>query len=235
MNQKLIMAIVIVAAGVGIYYLNSPKSEIAKNEAPQKEVSAMDQAKDTVMMAEEGFELKGGKMIMINEKTKETSAMKEDITLKNGTKVMTSGKVIKKDGTIVMLTEGESIWMDGSMTKAGEMMGKEGETTMMKVGSYETYSPEKIAMASSSHNVVLFFHASWCPTCIALDKDIKEHLKDIPSNLTILDVDYDNSSSLKQKYGVTVQHTLVEVDAKGNLINKWLGSPTLSALVAKVK
>ena len=235
MNQKLIIGIIIVAAGVGIYYSNSSKSEIVKNEATQKEVSAMDQAKDKVMMAEEGFELKGGKMIMVNEKTKETSAMKEDVTLKNGTKVMTNGKIIKKDGTMVILKEGESVWMDGSVTKAGEMMGKEGETTMMKVGSYETYSPEKIAMASNSHNVVLFFHASWCPTCIALDKDIKEHLKDIPSNLTILDVDYDNSSSLKQKYGVTVQHTLVEVDAKGNLINKWLGSPTLSALVAKVK
>jgi thioredoxin 1 len=120
------------------------------------------------------------------------------------------------------------------MKKDSEIMASKTDS-MMKGGSYESYSPEKIAMASSAHNVVLFFHASWCPTCIALDKDIKSHVKDIPSNLTILDVDYDTSTSLKQKYGVTVQHTLVEVDAKGNLIKKWLGSPTLADLASKVK
>jgi thioredoxin 1 len=107
--------------------------------------------------------------------------------------------------------------------------------TMMKTGSYEAYSPEKIALSSSTHAVVLFFRASWCPTCKAVDTDIKLHLKNIPSNLTILDVDYDNSISLKQKYGVTYQHTFVEVDAQGNMIKKWSGSPTLAALVSEVK
>jgi hypothetical protein len=48
-------------------------------------------------------------------------------------------------------------------------------------------------------------------------------------------VDYDNSTALKQKYGVTMQHTLVQVDAKGNLIAKWTGSPTLSALTGNIK
>ena len=195
----------------------------------------MVKADDKAMMAaEEGFELKGGKMLMVNEKTKVTSPMEKDVTLKDGTKVMISGKIVKKDATTVMLKEGESIWMDGTITKAGEMMKKEPQT-MMKAGSYEAYSPEKIAMASSTHNVVLFFHASWCPTCRALDADIKSHLNDIPANLTVLDVDYDTSASLKQKYGVTVQHTLVEVDAKGNLIKKWLGSPTLAVLVSEIK
>lgn len=37
--------------------------------------------------------------------------------------------------------------------------------TMMKAGSYEAYAPEKIAMASADHDVVLFFRAGWCPTC----------------------------------------------------------------------
>ena len=115
------------------------------------------------------------------------------------------------------------------------MSKKTDEAMMVKSGSYEAYSPEKIAMASASHNVVLFFHASWCPTCRALDANIKENLKAIPENLTILDVDYDTSASLKQKYGVTIQHTLVEVDAKGNLVKKWLGSPTLASLVSEVK
>lgn len=110
------------------------------------------------------------------------------------------------------------------------------DAAMMKgSGTYEPYAPSKLAMATGEHKVVLFFHASWCPTCRALDADIKAHLESIPSSLTILDVDYDTSNELKRKYGVTMQHTLVEVDAQGNLIKKWVGSPSLTALVAEVK
>ncbi len=107
--------------------------------------------------------------------------------------------------------------------------------TMTKVGSYESYAPEKIAQAGSSHDVVLFFRASWCPTCRALDVDIKANLSKIPESLTILDVDYDNSSALKQKYSVTYQHTFVEVDKDGNMIKKWSGSRTLNALISELK
>jgi thiol-disulfide isomerase/thioredoxin len=102
-------------------------------------------------------------------------------------------------------------------------------------GSYEAYAPEKVALASDSHHVVLFFRASWCPTCRAVDADIRSHLSQIPANLAILDVNYDNSTALKQKYGVTYQHTFVQVDKDGNLLKKWAGSPTLAALVAEVK
>lgn len=102
-------------------------------------------------------------------------------------------------------------------------------------GTYEVYSPEKVTLASAEHDVVLFFRASWCPTCRALDKDIKNNLGNIPASLAILDVDYDNSQELKQKYGVTYQHTLVQVDAEGNMIKKWTGSPTLAKLVSEVQ
>jgi thioredoxin 1 len=123
--------------------------------------------------------------------------------------------------------------MMGSTTD-DRMMKKDG--AMMKgAGTYETYAPSKLAMATVEHKVVLFFHASWCPTCRALDADIKAHLESIPSSLTILDVDYDTSGELKKKYGVTMQHTIVEVDTQGNLIKKWIGSPSLAALVAEVK
>lgn len=113
------------------------------------------------------------------------------------------------------------------------MMDK--EDTMMKVGSYESYSPEKVMLASDTHDVVLFFRASWCPTCRAVDADIKSNLSKIPESLAILDVDYDNSTALKQKYGVTYQHTFVQVDKNGNMIKKWSGSPTLSAIITEVK
>jgi thioredoxin 1 len=126
-------------------------------------------------------------------------------------------------------------------TKTDAMMKKDGTSmvdnsdTMMHAGTYEAYTTEKIAMASATHDVVLFFRASWCPTCIAVDKDIKANLGKIPSSLTILDVNYDASSDLKKKYGVTYQHTFVQVDAQGTLIKKWSGSPTLVKLVAEVQ
>jgi thiol-disulfide isomerase/thioredoxin len=122
-----------------------------------------------------------------------------------------------------------------AMIKKDEPIMLDKSDTMMQAGSYEAYAPEKVALASSTHDVVLFFKASWCPTCIAVDKDIKANLSKIPSNLAILDVNYDDSSDLKKKYGVTYQHTFVQVDKDGNLIKKWSGSPTLSALVSEVK
>ena len=105
---------------------------------------------------------------------------------------------------------------------------------MMERGSYELYAPEKLVKADSG-DVVLFFRASWCPTCKAVDADIRSNLPAIPGGLTILDVNYDNSSDLKKKYGVTYQHTFVQVKADGTLIKKWSGSPTLAALVAEVQ
>jgi thiol-disulfide isomerase/thioredoxin len=142
----------------------------------------------------------------------------------------------KKD-TAVM--EKETANVDSAMvTKdAGDVMEKEvvKDTTVMTVGTYEAYSPAKAALASATHNVVLFFRAGWCPSCRAIDSDIKTNLSKIPSSLAILDVDYDNSSELKKKYGVTYQHTFVQVDKDGNLVKKWSGSPTLSALVSEIK
>lgn len=88
---------------------------------------------------------------------------------------------------------------------------------------------------AAATNRVLFFHASWCPTCKSLDTDIRANESDIPSDLTIFKVDYDSFTDLKKQYVVTTQHTLVQVDADGNLIQKWLGSPTLATLLAKVQ
>jgi thiol-disulfide isomerase/thioredoxin len=84
-------------------------------------------------------------------------------------------------------------------------------------------------------DVVLFFKASWCPSCRAVDADIKANVTKIPELLTIMEVDYDNSVALKQKYGVTTQHTFVQVDESGNLIKKWNGGATLASVVAQVQ
>ena len=139
----------------------------------------------------------------------------------------------------------EKVMMDekDTMTKPAEMPseekammdeGTEKSETMMKKGSYEVYTSEKIARAETG-NVVLFFHASWCPSCRGLNADIENNIDAIPSGVSILKVDYDEETELKKKYAVTYQHTLVQVDKDGNLIKKWSGAPTLSGLVSEIQ
>lgn len=144
------------------------------------------------------------------------------------------GAMMKDDGA--MKKEGDAMMKDDSA-----MMKKDDGTVMVKKevpvvakGSYQTYSPEKLALAKEG-KVVIFFKASWCPTCRAVDADINAHLSEIPSGVAILIADYDTTAELKKKYGVTYQHTFVQVDANGTMLKKWSGSPTLAALVKEVK
>ena len=111
---------------------------------------------------------------------------------------------------------------------------EENQTVPVQTGLYIAYSPEKISLASQGP-VVLFFKASWCPTCRALDADILANLDDIPKGMIILDVDYDSATALKQKYKVTYQHTLVQVDASRNQIAKWSNSLSLADVISHIK
>lgn len=103
-----------------------------------------------------------------------------------------------------------------------------------KAGYYEPYSKEKLQRAKDGQ-VVLFFRASWCPTCKKLDQDINLRLEQIPQGVSILSVDYDKETALKKQYGVTYQHTLVQVDESGKQIKKWNGSETLAKLTAEIQ
>ncbi len=106
--------------------------------------------------------------------------------------------------------------------------------TTASAGTYEAFSADKLARATNG-SVILFFKADWCPTCRTLDADIKKHLSSIPPNTHILIVNYDTARELKQRYGVTYQHTLVHVDETGRLLSKWSGSPTLADILTHLK
>jgi thioredoxin 1 len=121
-----------------------------------------------------------------------------------------------------------------SMMKKDETSMMDKTNTMTKVGSYEAYSADKIARAETG-DVVLFFHASWCPSCRGLNSSIESNLKSIPEGVTILKTDYDKETGLKKKYGVTYQHTLVQVDKDGNMIKKWSGGGSLDNLLSQIQ
>ncbi len=132
-----------------------------------------------------------------------------------------SDTMMKKDGSEIM-----------SEDKAG--MVDEKTDTMVKAGTYEAYSADKVARAETG-DVVIFFHASWCPSCRSLSSNIEESAASIPSTLTILKANYDSEKELKKKYGVTSQHTLVQVDTNGIMIKKWSGGGTLQSIVSQLQ
>ena len=121
-----------------------------------------------------------------------------------------------------------------SMMKMEEKKMMDKEVTMKRPGTYEVYNADKLAWAKDG-KVVLFFHASWCPTCKFADTTITNGLSAIPANVHILKTDYDTNTALKQKYGVTYQHTFVQVDASGNQIAKWSGSNSVAEIVENTK
>jgi thiol-disulfide isomerase/thioredoxin len=85
-------------------------------------------------------------------------------------------------------------------------------------GAYVDYYDGVIADTAGTK--ILFFHAPWCPQCRALEASIKND--GVPNGVTIIKVDYDSSRNLRQKYGVTIQTTLVRVDDDGNEVKKYV-------------
>lgn len=81
-------------------------------------------------------------------------------------------------------------------------------------GVYTAYDADAIAESDAEH-ILLFFHATWCPSCKALDADIVANADSIPAGVEIYKVDYDTSTDLKRQYGVTTQHSIIEITASG--------------------
>lgn len=102
----------------------------------------------------------------------------------------------------------------------GETTAAEEATTIEDItpGVYTSYDADAIAHSDAKH-ILLFFYATWCPTCKALDTDIVAHADSIPAGVEIYKVDYDTSTDLKRKYGVTTQHSIIEIDASGKALS----------------
>jgi thioredoxin 1 len=118
-----------------------------------------------------------------------------------------------------------------AQTMDKDKMGKDTMGEAMMVKGYTDYS-SKAFEAAASQKRVLFFAASWCPTCRAANADITAKLGQIPKEVVIFKVDYDKETALKTKYGITRQHTFVLVDPKGMGAKKWSGGNLAEILAA---
>ncbi len=82
--------------------------------------------------------------------------------------------------------------------------------------AYLPYSEAALNNAlDQGKRVVINFRASWCPNCTAASNNIIDNLDLLPSDVIILEADYDTETALKAKYGVSRQTTFVHLDATG--------------------
>ena len=115
----------------------------------------------------------------------------------------------------------------GSMMKSNTVMAdpKVGAALRAAPGAgtkiiYTTLAAAEALAAKAP--TVLFFAADWCPYCQADLKDINANGARLGA-IAIVVVDYDKERDLEKAYGVTVQDTFVQIDAKGARRAAWNG------------
>jgi len=113
------------------------------------------------------------------------------------------------------------------LTDAGQVPSLAVETPA-RSKNYVPFSSEVMADSISTRRV-LFFYANWCPTCKAADAEFLAQSTQLPSDVTLIKVNYDDTETesaekdLAKQYAIPYQHTFVQVDAEGNELAKWNG------------
>jgi len=130
---------------------------------------------------------------------------------------------------------------DGAMMEGDKMADDKvsGDGMVASHGGYMPYSETSFEAASDKKRV-LFFFANWCPTCKPIDAELSANTAKLPAGVEVFRVNYNDSDTdaadkaLAAKYGVTYQHTFVQVDAQGKDVTKWNGGG-LDKIVSSLK
>jgi len=118
--------------------------------------------------------------------------------------------------------------MSASGTGKGGSMAADPETGRMlrmagSTGHKVLFTTLEAAEALAAKGpTVLMFAADWCPICQADLKDINAHGSRLGA-ITVVVVDYDKAADLKSRYGITYQHTYVQIDPMGKKLGVWSG------------
>ena len=108
-------------------------------------------------------------------------------------------------------------------TKAKEETTKEVPIENGQIALYTDFTQERYSELLGKKPFAIFFHASWCPDCVNLEKQIKANIKKLPTETVILKANFDTESKLKQDYGITVQSTVVMIDENGSAMPTLFG------------
>lgn len=125
------------------------------------------------------------------------------------------------------------------MKKEDELMTQKTDGNIIANSRYVEYSKVALEKATTNRRV-LFFYASWCPTCKPADASFTQNASKIPENVTLLRVNYNDPDTdqeekeLAKKYGITYQHTFVQIDSTGKEVTKWNGGQ-IDELLSNIK
>jgi thiol-disulfide isomerase/thioredoxin len=141
--------------------------------------------------------------------------------------------IITVIGVVVLVLGGGGLFIASQQRSGSEdAMMKKSEDSMMKDDArYVEYS-KTVLDNSSDKRRVLYFYASWCPICRPADADFKQNSSKIPEDVVVIRVNYNDPDTdqeekdLAKKYGITYQHTFVQIDTQGKEITKWSGGQT---------
>lgn len=116
-----------------------------------------------------------------------------------------------------------------SVDQPGAIVPTQNEAGTVEQGTrYLPFSPEVLAGTTTTRRV-LFFYANWCPTCKPANEGFIENASQIPTDVTVIRVNYNDNDTdqaekdLAQQYGITYQHTYVQIDEQGQEVTKWNG------------
>ncbi|HUQ84761.1 MAG TPA: thioredoxin family protein [Candidatus Limnocylindrales bacterium] len=170
--------------------------------------------------------------------------------------------IVLGGGLVLINNQSSKSFQDGAMVKdptdsSGQVMMKKEDSAMEKaddegmmkkdpsVGSeqagtrYVEYSKADLTNNTDKRRV-LYFYASWCPTCRIADPELSANANKFPEDVVVLRVNYNDPDTdqeekdLARKYAVTYQHTFVQIDGEGNEVTTWNGGQT-DELLAKIK
>jgi hypothetical protein len=86
------------------------------------------------------------------------------------------------------------------------------------------FTSEQDAIALTQKGpVVYFFAAHWCPDCHLNYENLRANTYRLPSNLSIIFVDFDSSAALRKKLGVPIQSVYVQITSDGSRLKSWVG------------
>lgn len=112
MSMKVILVVALALAFVGGYLVSRARYKPQILEL-NKMVIEKDQALNKMKANSNKVMMKDGKMYVVKDGM--VSELTDEVTMTNGDKVMSDGKVMKADGSESMMQNGESMDMDGKM------------------------------------------------------------------------------------------------------------------------
>lgn len=159
-----------------------------------------------------------------------------------------SNKILSVLVVITILAGGMYFFTRESSQNAPSMVKKDPPEVMVKEeamvkNEIKTGYPQftkSVLDQSMGGRRVLFFYANWCPTCKAANANFEQSLTKIPADVTLIRVNYADSDTdqeekdLAKEYGITYQHTFVQIDTDGKEMAKWNGGQ-IEELLSNIK